>query len=464
MADRPHILILMPDQLRADCLSCAGHGVVRTPNMDRLADQGTRFDGAYTASPVCMPARSSFLAGLFCHNHGQWGNRGHLPADADTCAGRLRAAGYRTCHVGKSHLHPHIKGDHLERQKPFLNALGFDDVFEITGPHATVTTNSIVTDRWEKLGCLKTFRDDYARRAAQGVAALWPSPLPPGETLDDFVGRTATEYVESYNRDEPMMLFVGFAGPHEPWDPPADWAARYADTPMNPPEPVTAPAAWVSPIAAGHQRKLQKARSEVTPEIVARTRALYYAKISHIDDWMGRILNTLQQRRMLDDTVVILWSDHGEMLWDKGRTNKEVFYEQSVHIPLIIRTPQSASDGGGKVAGGLVSLVDLFPTILDLALCKPKPNAFGQSLAPMLADQHAVVNEAVFSEIDNRTMIRDDRFKMVINDLGEVLKLYDMVDDPREEVNLAGKGGTEDVVRRLREQLFRWLLATPNRQ
>ena len=463
MADRPNIVVLMPDQQRADCLSCAGHHVLRTPNTDRLAAQGVRFANAYTTSPVCMSARSSFLSGLYCHNHGQWDNYGQLPADADTYCHRVKAAGYHTCHVGKSHLYAHRGGDHLDRHKPFMHALGWDEVHEATGPLATRSTESIMTDHWRRIGCLDTFREDYAKRAKAGAtAALWPSPMPPGETLDDFVGRTAVEYVGRYDRPDPLLLFVGFGGPHSPWDPPADWAAKYdpADMPEN--LPVTEPPGWLGEAAAEHHRKMQNDVLGITPEINAKIRSLYYAKISHIDWWIGRILEALEARAMLDDTAIIFWSDHGEMLCDKGRLNKSVFFEQAVKVPLIVRTPRRRGDGA--TCPRLVSLVDVFPTILDIAGCEPKADCFGKSLTPLLADPAAEHHDAVFSEIDYRTMVRDERFKMVVDRAGATLKLYDLAEDPQEAVNLAGKAGTEEIVSRLRHRMLDWHLATQLRQ
>ena len=462
MADSPNILILMPDQQRADSLSCADHPVIQTPNMDRLAAEGMRFSNAYTPSPVCMPARSSFLTGLYCHNHGQWGNYGKLPADADTYCHRVKAVGYHTCHIGKSHYYSH-RGVHLDEHKPFLNTLGWQEVYETTGPWATQRTDSIMTDHWREVGCLDTFRKDYARRRKVGaLAALWPSPMPVGETLDDFVGRTAVEYIERYDRNQPLLLFVGFGGPHTPWDPPAEWAKRYdpPDMPQN--LPPVEPPEWLPSAAAEHARKQQKSERQVTPEINAKIRVLYYAKISHIDWWMGRILEALASRVMLEDTAVILWSDHGEMLCDKHRLAKSVFYEQAVKVPLIVRTP--AEQASGRTCSRLVSLVDVFPTILELAGCEPKSNSFGKSLMPLLADVNVEHHDAVFSEIDNRTMLRDERFKMVVDYFGNVLKLYDIVADPQEEVNLVGKEGTEETVSRLRDRMLNWYLVTQLRQ
>lgn len=454
---RPNILILMPDQWRADCLSCAGHPIVQTPHVDRLAAEGIRCERAYTTSPVCMPARSSFLSGLYCHNHGQWSNYGRLPDTADTYLHHVRPAGYRTAQIGKSHLYGHY-GQHLRECEPYMRNLGWDDILEATGPLATCTTDSIMTDHWRLKGCLDTFREDYRRRAATRGLDTWPSPMPQGETLDDFVGRTATEYLRGYNQPEPWLTFVGFGGPHSPWDPPADWLAHYDWRDMDPSTPAASPDPWLPEAAAVHQQGLQRTDPRHTAEIKARIRALYYAKISHIDDWIGRIWRVVEERGWADNTAVVFWSDHGEMLGDKGRYHKEVFYEPSVRIPFIVRLPDR--QGAGQVRRQLVSLVDGFPTLLDLAGCPPRKGEFGRSLLPLASDAAAATHDAVFSEIDVRTMIRNDRHKMVVGRDGAVLKLYDLEQDPGETVNAVGRSGSEPVISALRERLLRWHLET----
>lgn len=463
MPERPHILILMPDQHRADCLGCAGHPIVRTPNLDRIAAEGVRFDNAYTPSPVCQPARSSFLSGLYCHNHGQWTNYGCLPPETDTLARRLRQAGYRTCHVGKSHYYPHVGDDHLARHTDYFDALGFDEVFEVTGPLATQWTDSVMTDHWREVGCLETFRDDYRRRAEVGpLQATWPSPMPPGETLDDFVGRTAVEYVRDYEGEQPLMLFVGFGGPHSPWDPPEDWAAQYDPAEMDPPLPAREPGEWVPAAAAEDQRTREGQLGEIDPETNGRIRALYYAKISHIDSWIGSIVDAMKERGMWDDTLVVFWSDHGEMLCDKGRLNKSVFYEGAARVPLMIRTPEKRSAGVSSRA--LVNLVDLFPTLLDLAGVPSEHAGFGESLVPLLDQPDASIRDAVFSEVNDRVMIRTGTHKLVMRCDGQPLRLYDMVADPNEEENLLGKDDCLDVPPAMRDRLLRWYLETASRQ
>src|SRR5210317_933281 len=131
MSDRPNILVIMPDTLRADSLACAGHPAVQTPNLDRLAAMGVRFDRAYTSSPVCMPARSNCISGLYCHNTGQWTNHGRFPRGTRTYMNLLQEHGYHTAHIGKSHFYGHQnkRGEgarHLDDSKAILQHMGHD--------------------------------------------------------------------------------------------------------------------------------------------------------------------------------------------------------------------------------------------------------------------------------------------------------------------------------------------------
>ena len=162
---RPNIVVLLAEQHRNDCLSCAGHPIVKTPNLDRLAADGTRFTQAHTTSPVCMPARSSLQSGVYCHNHGQWSNYSELNPDFDTMAKNLKAEGYRTCYVGKSHLYSAKVGEHLDDYKPFMEKLGWMDIMETTGPGGTQNTYSMVTDRWKELGVFDMHCEDYRKRS-----------------------------------------------------------------------------------------------------------------------------------------------------------------------------------------------------------------------------------------------------------------------------------------------------------
>src|ERR1043166_3750861 len=165
---RPHVLILMTDQQRADSLGCAGHPQLATPNIDRLATGGIRFAQATTASPLCMPARASFARSLYPHNHGIWRNQGQL-ATEQTLFQSLKSAGYFTAAIGKSHYYePRQVGGHVRDREGYMRGLGIDYVHETTGAQATIHMQSYITDEWKKKGVWEAIASDFHQRQAAG--------------------------------------------------------------------------------------------------------------------------------------------------------------------------------------------------------------------------------------------------------------------------------------------------------
>jgi len=456
MPDQPHVLILMPDQLRADCMGAAGHPQIRTPNLDRLAAEGVRFTEAHTVSAVCMPARASFINGLYPHNHQMWTNRGQMPPDDETFFHHLQRAGYHTAHIGKSHYHPH-GGRHLREAEGYMRARGFDYVHETTGPWATLTTDSYLTDHWQSLGLLQAFRDDYRERQKAGPLLVRPSPLPTGEFPDSYVGRRAVEFIESYDRDQPMALFVGFGGPHEPWDAPGEYATMYDPSQAPPPIPPGECGDWLPDLA---RRRLLDVVPGMTPGHIAAIRANYYGKISLVDHWIGRIREALERRGWLDDTFIILWSDHGEMAGDHGRLHKSIFFRSALNVPLVLRWPGRVAPG--RTSAALVEIIDVFPTILEGLGLPPSRRCQGRSLWPVLDDADRPHRDAVFCEVETQstygTMVRTERYKYAVDQDGVGYQLFDLAEDPDERRNLVGHPDARALESQLRERLLRFHL------
>lgn len=451
------ILILMTDQHRPDWVRAPW---VRTPNLNGLAAEGVSFTRCITSSPLCMPARVSFLTGMYPHNHGLWDNVGRVQDTGETYLHPLRAAGYRTCHVGKSHLSPHGFGKDLRSEEPYMRSLGYDDVLECTGPLSTQNTKSILTDFFEANGIYELFLDDYRKRREFGWdLAHWPSPLPDGKHADDFIAQTAVDYISRSDPSQPLCLFVGIGGPHNPWDPPARFDTyRSEDMPAALPRD-PAPE-WLSGPALEHHKRMMGCHLDVTPEQHARSRALYSAKVEHADYCIGRVLEAWYSTRGRD-TWVLFWSDHGDMLGDKGRYHKQVFYDPVVRVPAILRPP----GGSAPVeCGGLVCTTDLTATILDIAGCEPSPNVFGRSVRTALESPEDVGSPIAVSEVANRTMIFDGRWKLLLNSNGDALELFDTESDPTESVNLAGSPPASEVTARLKRELLDFLLRTSYRQ
>jgi choline-sulfatase len=447
----------MPDQVRADCMSAAGHPQIRTPNIDRLAAEGVRFTEAHTVSPLCMPARASFINGLYPHNHGMWDNRGQMPAGDETFFHHLQAAGYYTAHIGKSHYYTHGRG-HLRDHEDYMHARGLDYVHETTGPWATLTTDSYLTDHWQPLGLVEAFRADYRDRQSSRRIVVRASPLPVEEFPDSYVGRQAVQFIDTYDRHEPMALFVGFGGPHEPWDAPGEYATMYDPAQTPPAIPPGEPGRWLPDHAREHMR--EGLQPGMTDADVAAIRANYYGKITLVDHWVGQILEALARRAWLDSAFTVFWSDHGEMAGDHGRLYKSIFFNAAVKVPLILRWPGRIAPA--RTCDALVEIIDVFPTLLEGLDLESSRRCLGRSLWPVLDNTDRPHREAVFSEVATQgtygTMIRTDRHKYVVDQHGRGCQLFDLGADANEQRNLIGCPDAKAVEAELGERLLRFYL------
>jgi len=450
---RPHVLILMTDQQRADSLGCAGHPILKTRNIDRIALEGTRFTQATTASPLCMPARASFATSRFPHNHGMWKNAGKLSEGEETLFQVLQRAGYYTAQVGKTHFYEHAAGTDLRSREAYLHGRGLEFVHETAGPHATTHTLSYLTEEWSKKGVLETFIEDYRVRAADGSGGVWASPLSVDDFLDSYIGRKAVDFVDGYRDHRPMCLFVGFGGPHDPYDAPGPYARMYR------PEDTLTPA----PIPKAHsslpQEVMAKKDFQISPpsilEAVPRIRANYYGKISLIDDNIGHILNAFQRRGWLDDLFIVFLSDHGEMLGDHGRLRKSTFHESSVRIPLIARWPGRIPQN--NVSEALAEIVDVFPTVVEACGAEPSARCLGRSLWPVFGQPNGEVKDCQVSEVvafgEARLMLRSRQWKLAIDAQNVAYMLYDLQSDPQEQRNLVMDPAAKPLLLQLRRHL-----------
>jgi len=439
----------MTDQQRADSMGCAGHPQIQTPNLDRIARQGTRFAQATTVSPFCMPARISFADGLYPHNHGVWANKGSLSEDAPNLFRWLQRSDYYTALVGKAHYYEHRPGMHLKEREAYMHACGFDFVLETTGPSATARTGSWVTDEWAARGLWEELQRDYGERRAADLEIVRPSTLAVDDFLDSRIGSKAAEFVDTYADSRPSCLFVGFGGPHEPWDAPGDYATMYRAEQAPPAIPIPPrhedSPTWVASNWAFEP--LPTASLALVPQI----RASYYGKISLIDHQIGRILEAYGRRGWLDDLFVVFLSDHGEMLGDHGRLRKGTFHESNVRIPLLLRWPGRIP--ADTVTQALVESIDVPSTVLEAAGCAPLPGSQGQSLWPVLRQPAMEARDSQLSEIARQVMLRTHRYKFAIDRDSQNYMLYDLERDPCEQSNLAGRHSADELAKALRNQM-----------
>lgn len=455
---RPHILFFYLDQLRADFLGCSGHPAIRTPNIDRLAAEGVRFANAYTTSPLCCPARHTLARGLYPHNSNCWMDPDCLDADADTYMKRLQAGGYRTAMIGKAHFYWQEAVD-LKPYEPYMHALGFDDLYEAGGTWSNVGAETVYVDYLKEHGLRETFERYYSKLDAMDDVerrfTAEAGPLAPEHVIDSWAGRTTCEYVRDYDDGKPSFVFVGFQGPHEPWDAPGRYATMY--DPDDMPDPIEE-----LPFGDWHPERCRKYHRYAQyfqpddPCKIKEVRANYCGKVSLIDDQIGAVLAAYEEKGWLDNTVVILASDHGDALGDHNRISKSMFFEGMCHIPMMIRLPGGLS---GKVVDGLVESVDLYPTILELAGCQAPAFHDGLSLLPPARGEVDAIRDDVLGEVHVQTMIRTKTAKYVADRSGESLQLFDLEADPLEQTNLVGHPDYKRLEADMRDRLLRRLLS-----
>jgi arylsulfatase len=455
----PNILLIMSDQHRADVMGCAGDPVARTPHLDRLAAEGIRFDNVYCQGPLCMPARASLLTERYVRDHGVSRNAWDTPASWPTFVGDLAAAGYHTSCIGKMHLWVHGGGkaggrrtrDTRERAVQ-MRGYGFAEPIETTGKLATGKITSEYTDYLADRGRYDAYRQFIAARRYVSPPGggrvkrlpLWTTasnPVSGDDYIDAWHGRRAVQWIEEYDRDQPFFQWVGFPGPHDPWDAPAEYADLYRRQDMPMPESLERPELPRDGALRQFLGYLLNVHSDspgLTEAVIAEIRRFYYGNITLIDEAIGRMLGAMERRGLLDETWVIYTSDHGEMMGEHRMLTKMVFYEPSVKVPLLIRPPGGCAP---RVVSDLVEHLDLSATIRDIAGSAGHPSFAGRSLLGWAGGGSGFSRPAVFSENLGLGMVRTPARKLVyVTDTLEPVQLFDLAADPLEDVNVVGRG------------------------
>ncbi len=468
MPDKPNIIYIFSDQHRGDTLGSVGHPTVITPNLDKLASEGVNFTRCCTNSPLCMPARASMMTGKYVSEHGIWTNfKGQADPNGPSHVRNIKQAGYHTALIGKTHLWIHGEREggqrisrHTNDKISILEDWGFVDIYELTGPLASAAVDSPYTDYLKEKGLLETHRKymtEYFTELRKGKAKPWeepPCPLPTEDHMDSFTGRKTVEWIQNYKEDKPFYLQVLFPGPHDPFDSPEEYRAMYKpeDMPVGilewPQKPIPGIARFVLNLSG---------LKGMTPAQNQLLRTYYYAKITLIDEYIGKIIKALEERELLDNTWIIYNSDHGEMLGDHMMNHKFVFYEGSLRIPCIFRPPGGIK---GWQCQGLTDHLDITASLIDIAGAKPLKESDGQSLIPKINEgpnglRAQKGKDAIFSEVQGFSMVRTEQYKMSIKyNSRRPVELYDLKNDPKELTNLVRDPKYESVRQELIEKYF----------
>ena len=432
-----NLLFITADQQRWDSLPCYGLDFMQTPNLDRLAREGMVFERCYVPAPLCVPTRAALMCGQWPSATGvlsnlNWLGEGKLPVWPQV----LTDAGYDTAAIGKMHFFP------WDARNGFQERISAED-----------KRHTYLPDDFSKFLQAHGHRRAHPTQNPGYFDTLNASvtPLPKRFHVDGFIGDQAADWL-ARNGKEPFAVWVSFAGPHDPYDPPEEMADMYYDAPI--PAPVGSRAELANKPRAQQQAGKENLKNsmyrmspaEATPEQHRMWRAHYYANISLIDEEVGKMLAALEANGVLDETLIIYTADHGDALGDHGLPYKGFYYESMAHVPLIIRGPGVA---GGSRCPALVSSLDYVPLFYTTCSLEPPDTLQSRSLAPLLADPTLPHRDIVFSENMGSQMVRDARYKYAHYATGES-ELYDLETDPDEIENLAQSRAHADVISHLR--------------
>ena len=433
--DRPNFLVLMSDQHSPHVLGCDGDKVIRTPNLDALAADGVLFENAYCQSPVCVPSRMSFLTGQQPFDMKVWGNGDTLPSNVSTFAHSLGAAGYEATLIGRMHFNGVDQWHGFEKR--LVGSLS--PIY----PHTPYPLPPSLL-----VGARGSTRESV-RLAGPGKTAY--------QAYDAEVTKATAEFLseKSRGKDRPFCIVSGFVLPHCPYiSSRLDWDYYRGRVTL----PRIPQRFYENLHPAVKTWRSNRETEFLTEDEILRARAGYYGLVTQFDRQVGAIVSALKQTGLDKNTVVIYTTDHGEMAGEHGMWWKSNFYEAAVSVPLIVSCPERFKPG--RRISEVASLVDLGPTMVELAGADRMPEATGVSLAPLLNGENVDWKNEAFSEyppsagVPAMRMIRSGKWKLVHYD-GQRPQLFDLEKDPDEFDDL----GDSPAHRETRNQLQQRVLA-----
>jgi arylsulfatase A-like enzyme len=463
---RPNLVVFLPDQQRADTIDCYGPalGRIHAPNLSRLATQSTVFERAYVTHPVCTPSRSSLLTGTWPHHNGCTHNNMALAAPWKCFPEMLAGADYRTAYMGKWHL-----GDEVFAQHGFEEWASIEDLYQeyfsaSRDPRAISDYSKFLQSRGQKPDQAD---GSFSRRTASNLPIELSKPV--------FLEGRACDFIERHRR-EPFVLFVSFLEPHSPYNGPLNNEHTAAEVEFEP--SATSTFGTDAPLRYRLKQEFQEKEFGTTVDDYRKTKRNYQGLVTLIDRSIGRILGKLEELQLMDNTIVVHTSDHGDMMGAHRLFEKEVMFEQAARVPYLVRLPGQQRQS--RVAQP-VSHIDFAPTMLDLLGMAPHPQCVGHSRASLVRGEVQPA-EPVFLEWSpntgkekfkkgttlaspqeikratgesTRAVVSADSWKLCLRDTGET-ELYNLGVDPGETTNLAGASAARAVRQRLTAEILAW--------
>ncbi|MGR3500931.1 alkaline phosphatase family protein [Pseudaestuariivita sp.] len=492
-----NVLWIMADQLRWDYLSCYGATHIDTPNIDRLAAKGVRFDRAYVQSPICGPSRMSFYTGRYVRSHGATWNGFPLRVGEPTMGDHLRDLGVTSTLVGKTHMRPDLEGmarlglDPESEIGARVSECGFEVFVRDDGTNAAIDKNRHAEDYeaylrahgmggetpWEEWANTAIAPDGSKKSGWLLETAPLPARVPKEHSETAWLTTRGIEFIEAQG-DAPWLCHLSYIKPHWPYLAPAPYNDMYSASDLPP----------VNRREGEHSHPLMRewtktricesfSRDEVR-DIVA---PVYMGLIKELDDQMGRLFDYLESSGRMQDTMVVFCSDHGDNMGDHWMGEKDLFYDCSARIPLIVYDPRAEADATrGTATDKLIEGIDLAPTFQELIGGSALPHIYeGRALTPLLHGQDTEWRDHCISEYDYATrdarrplgvdqsdarlvMVFDGRWKYIHAETMRPM-LFDLETDPEELHDLGDSDAHRAELDRLRDLHFAWARKHHNR-
>ena len=419
MADiKPNILLIVFDQWSGTRLGVAGHPIVETPTIDQVARNGIYFKHAYSESPICIPARRSLMTGTTSRTHGDriFNKSGFMPS-FPTIAESFRSANYQAYCIGKLHVYP-------ERDR-----IGYDDVLlaEEGRPHLAIDDHDIYLAEHGFAG--KQFlhgmsNNNYMQR---------PWHLPEECHVTNWITTEMCKTIKRRDPTRPAFWTVSYTHPHPPLVPLESYLAYYRQCDID--GPLTAPWAQNAEDLPHALRAVHNYWPKQKTAALNETRRAYYALSTHIDHQLRVVFGTLREEKLLDNTIVLICADHGDMLGDFGLYGKRLFYESAARIPFVLMgLPDDERTPAGIADNRLVGLQDVMPTLLDLAGIAVPESCDGLSVVGK-KKRETLYGEVLENNSASR-MIHNGRHKLIWYPAGNQMQLFDLKLDPDELNNV----------------------------
>ena len=428
-AEKLNVLLIIADDLNCD-LGAYGNLVVKTPNIDRLAERGVLFENAHNQYPLCGPSRASFMTGMYTNQtkitRNNMNLRNSVP-DVITLGQRFRQQGYQSVRIGKMF--------HYDNPSA-IGTSGNDDIYSWDQ-----TVNPYGRDKIEeyKINTLKP-------RRYGGTLSWLAADGKDNEQTDGIAASEAIKKLDTFAKTEiPFFLAVGFFRPHTPFVAPKKYFDLYEQEKIIIPK-ISSDYLATLPEPAVKSIRAKKNQIDLEKELAQEIKEAYYATISFVDAQVGRILDQLEANGLDENTVVVFTSDHGYHMGEHGHWQKQTLFENSTRIPLIISAPNSENKGASSVSP--FELIDLYPTLMDLTSINTPEHVVGKSLEPIMKNVNSSVRGSALTRWRNGYSIKTKRYRLTKwGSNGELgYELYDHKNDKEELINLSSNQDYNEVM------------------